>query len=50
MNVLVGLLQKIPPVVMDPGAGRDLAHIPHFTDKEYREIALIVHVYTGELE
>ena len=37
MNVLVGLLQKIPPVVMDPGAGRDLAHIPHFTDKEYTE-------------
>lgn len=50
MTVSVRLLQKIPPVVMDPGAGGDLAHIPHFTDKEYREVALIVHVYTGELE
>ena len=36
--------------MMDPEAGRDLAHIPHFTDKEYRQMALIVHIYTAELE
>lgn len=48
--VSVRLFQKTTPVMMDPGAGRDLAHIPHFTDREYRQMALIVHIYTAELE
>lgn len=48
--VSVRVLQKTTAAVTDPGARRDLAHTPHFMDKEYRQMDLIVRVYTGELE